>query len=403
MAMLLQNLDFTLDDPDYQLQYKQTLTIKPKGFHMRASPRNGMNVTELSHRLGGGSSAVLSNGVAKGVSNLSKKANKPQRQGKPLSIYYGSNTGTCEALAQRLAADASLHGYSATAVNPLDAAKENLPRDQPVVIITASYEGQPPDNAAEFYNWTQGLKEGSSELQNISYAVFGCGHHDWAQTFHKIPRSLDTTLEARGGSRLCPMGLTDAAQGQMFSDFEQWEDDVFWPALDARYGVATGGGRRADGDGGGFASSLSVQFSTPRSSALRQDVKEAVVVEAKTLTAPGAQSEKRHLEIQLPEGMTYRPGDYLAILPINPIENVSRVMRRLHLAWDSNVTIEAEGQTALPTGIPVPVYDILASYIELAQPATKRVIFFSLSFSLSFPSSFLCSLPFQFLLLHSRN
>ncbi len=160
------------------------------------------------------------------------------------------------------------------------------------------------------------------------------------------------------------MGLTDAAQGQMFTDFEQWEDEIFWPAMEEKYGAA-----EVDGD---HAPAISVQFSTPRSSALRQDVKEAVVVDARTLTAPGAR-EKRHIEVQLPTGMTYKPGDYLAILPINPIESVNRVMRRFHIAWDSNITIEADGRTSLPTGVPVPVYDILSAYVELAQPATKRV------------------------------
>jgi cytochrome P450/NADPH-cytochrome P450 reductase len=380
MAMLLQNLEFSMDNPEYQLQYKQTLTVKPKGFYIRAKIRNGMNATELGHRLSGGGSAVRANGAAKGAASHAKR-DKPQREGKPLSIYYGSNSGTCEALAQRLAADAPLHGYSAAAVSPLDAAaKEKLPQDHPVAIITASYEGLPPDNATEFYAWTQTLK--GNELEKVSYAVFGCGHHDWAQTFHRIPRSIDKTLEARGASRLCAMGLTDAAKGQMFTDFEQWEDEVFWPALETRYGAAAGG---VSGDGeAGFASSLSVQFSTPRSSVLRQDVQEAVVVDAKALTAPSVPNEKRHLEVRLPEGVTYRPGDYLAVLPINALERVGRVMRRFHIAWDAHITIEAEGQTNLPTGMPVPVYDILASYVELAQPATKRVrshpFFFSFPF-----------------------
>lgn len=362
LAMLLQNLDFCFDDPSYELQYKQTLTTKPLGFFMRASIRHGMSASDLALRLGG--QGKTSSAKANGVLAPTKKS-KQQREGKPLNIYYGSNSGTCEALAQRMAAGAALHGFAATVVDVLDSAKAQLPRDRPVAIITASYEGQPPDNAAEFYKWVEGL--GGNELDGVSYAVFGCGHRDWAQTYHRVPKFFDATVEARGGLRLCEIGLTDAAEGQMFSDFEQWEDDVFWPAAKTKYGVSEG----VEGDGG-FASRISVQFSSPRSSALRQDVKEAVVVEARSLTAPEAR-EKRHLEVQLPTGMTYRSGDYLAVLPINPIENVQRVMRRFHLPLDSNITIESEGQTRLPTNLPVPVYDILASYVELAQPATKRV------------------------------
>lgn len=364
MAMLLQNFDFFLDDPDYKLQIKQTLTTKPKNFYMRATLRNGMTPTELAHRLGGGGGG-MANGVA---SKPSRQVNgvKPQREGKPIAIYYGSNTGTCEALAQRLAGDARLHGYEATVVDPLDAAKGKLPEDQPVAIVTASYEGEPPDNATRFVRWIEGLK--GSELEKTSYAVFGCGHRDWTQTFHRIPKLVDATLEARGGSRICPPGLTDAAQGEMFTDFEQWEDEVFWPAMEAKYGTAAEGG---DSEAL-LAPSISLQFSTPRSSTLRQDVKEAVVVDARTLTGPEAK-EKKHIEIQLPSNMTYTPGDYLAVLPINNVDIVNRVMKRFHLAWDTNVTIETDGPTTLPTGVSVSVYDVLATYVELSQPATKRV------------------------------
>jgi cytochrome P450/NADPH-cytochrome P450 reductase len=47
-------------------------------------------------------------------------------------------------------------------------------------------------------------------------------------------------------------------------------------------------------------------------------------------------------------------------------------MRRFHLAWDAHVTISAYGRTTLPTGVSIPVDDVLGAYVELAQPATRR-------------------------------
>lgn len=364
MAVLFQNFDFVLHDPNYELHYKQTLTTKPKDFYMRAILRDGLTATRLEHRLAGNvaSAAQPSGGPSK---LTTQKANISG--GKPMSIYYGSNTGTCESLAQRLATDAASHGYAAAVVEPLDMATKNLPTDQPVVIITASFEGQPPDNAAKFCSWLNSLE--GDELKNISYAVFGCGHHDWSQTFHRVPKLVQQTMKARGGAPICEVGLTDVAEGNMFTDFEQWEDDVFWPAMKARYGATEAVAETEDGD------SLDVRFSSPRSSTLRQDVREATVVEETLLTAPGA-PPKKHIEIKLPDGVTYKVGDYLAILPVNPKESVSRVMRQFQLSWDSHVTIASDRWTALPTGTPVPVYDVLGSYVELSQPATKRVCFF---------------------------
>jgi cytochrome P450 / NADPH-cytochrome P450 reductase len=176
MAMLLQNFNFILDDPNYKLQIQETLTIKPKGFYMRAMLRHNMTPTELEHCLAGTSPPSKDVSLRSMASSLHGDANASRigkATGKPMNIFYGSNSGTCEALAQRLAGDAAAHGFNATVVEPLDTAREKLPTDQPVVIITASYEGQPPDNAAHFVAWIESMK--GKELENVSYAVYGCG------------------------------------------------------------------------------------------------------------------------------------------------------------------------------------------------------------------------------------
>ncbi len=36
---ILQHFDLVMDDPHYELQLKQTLSIKPKNFNIRAVPR----------------------------------------------------------------------------------------------------------------------------------------------------------------------------------------------------------------------------------------------------------------------------------------------------------------------------------------------------------------------------
>jgi cytochrome P450/NADPH-cytochrome P450 reductase len=95
---------------------------------------------------------------------------------KPMHIFYGSNTGTCEAFARRLADDASGYGFEAQTTS-LDSATQNIPKDDPVVFITASYEGQPPDNAAHFFEWLSKL-DGKS-LEGTNYATFGCGHREY--------------------------------------------------------------------------------------------------------------------------------------------------------------------------------------------------------------------------------
>ncbi|RSL72552.1 hypothetical protein CEP53_001056 [Fusarium sp. AF-6] len=358
MVMLLQNFNFVLD-PSYELGFKQTLTIKPKDMHMRAILRDNLTPTTLERRLAG--LPVSTTEEANGVNGKSADA----KDGVPMTVLYGSNSGTCESLAQRVATDAVEHGFHVTKIDCLDTANGNLPTDQPVVIITASYEGQPPDNAGHFVAWVEKTDQETKPLKDVSYAVFGCGHKDWVQTFHRIPKLVDRTLEQLGATRIVDIGLTDASENMVFSDFEAWEDKILWPALEARYNSESK--KNSTGKG------LSVKSSNFRTLTLRQDVKEATVVEAKTLTSGNdAKSKKKHIEVQLPEGTQYTAGDYLAVLPINPQEVVRRALRRFKLPMDAHFEISSSTPTVLPTDTSVSALDVLSSYVELSQPATKR-------------------------------
>lgn len=393
LAIMLQNFSFTFDDDQYQLHVKESLTVKPKDFFMRAHLRDDLTPMELEQRLVGGttpSSRKKANGHAHNASVATTNGTAAPK-GTPLNIYYGSNSGTCESMADRLAADAPAHGFYADVVGPLDTAKDALPKDRPVVIVTASYEGEPPDNADTFVRWlekqekaheSQTAPDASDPFASVSYAVFGCGNHDWARTFHRIPKLVDRALESCGSSRLAPIGLTDAAEGNVFEDFEQWEDAELFPALKARFGTA---GKQTNGvgaeDGAAAAAALDIEITSPRAAMLRQDVREARVIAVRPLTVDQGSEPKRHIEINLPANMTYRAGDYLAVLPFNSPASISRVMRRFRLPWDAHMTIRmpngsaaAAPQTGLPTGRPMSTYAVLSACYELSQQATKRGI-----------------------------
>lgn len=170
-------------------------------------------------------------------------------------------------------------------------------------------------------------------------------------------------LEERGAKRLLERGSADAADNDIFNDFERWEDKKFWPTIKKTFGSEGG----ADDTTG-----LDIEVSTTlRSSHLRQDVKEAIVVKNELLGS-GTEAPKRHIELKIPTDMTYRAGDYLAVLPINHGSVVRRVIKRFCLPWDAFVTVKS-GQSYLPVGQPMSVFDVLSAYVELSQTATRRV------------------------------
>lgn len=137
IATIFQRFDLVLDDPSYTLRLKQTVTIKPAGFYIRAYPRKRslrLYTTAPSAKL-----PDYMNGTASAPALGSAQ---PDVTGKtPLYILYGSNSGTCESFAQRVASDAPGHGFRPS-IGTLDSAAEKIPSNGPVVIITASFEGK---------------------------------------------------------------------------------------------------------------------------------------------------------------------------------------------------------------------------------------------------------------------
>lgn len=130
--------------------------------------------------------------------------------------------------AQNLETKASEYGFEVKVKN-LDSATEALPTNHPVVIITASYEGKPPDNAKKFVTWLDHCDKESKHLKDVKYAVFGVGNSDWASTFHRIPKLVDSEMASFGASRLLDAGYTNA-KTDLLGPWEDWMEKL-WKTL----------------------------------------------------------------------------------------------------------------------------------------------------------------------------
>ncbi|KAJ7501738.1 fatty acid hydroxylase [Mycena galericulata] len=352
LATIFQKFDLSLADPSYTLEIKQTLTVKPKGLHIHARPRTGKTVFYAAP------ASTLRGEEAQGAP---VQAVVESTSGKPLYVLYGSNTGTSEAFAQRIANEAPAYGFHAS-IGTLDSAVGGkVPKDGPVIIITASFEGQPADNAAQFVDWLQHVE--GSPLSNVRYAVFGCGNSDWSATYQAIPKLCDKLLAEHGASRLLGLSTGDASTGEFFQVFDNFEAKL-WETLAKEYSTSKS-------DASAMFEVRTVDAAKERAIALRQeDALLGRVIENRVLTKSGP--VKRHIEFELPEGSTARAGDYVAILPQNPNRDVHRVLARFGLSNEEEVVISSAGPTSLPVGKPVKLWEVLTGYVELTQPATTR-------------------------------
>lgn len=337
----------------------QTLTIKPKDLYIRVSLRDDLKATELQQRL-----LATSTPLATKDAMVEQKLDLNDEKAR-ITILYGSNTGTCQTLAQKLSAQASQNGFKAT-VTDMDSFTGRITKDVPTIIITASYEGQPPDNAARFVAWLESLHD-QNTLEGAKFAVFGCGHSDWNSTYMRIPKLVDEKLNQLGATRLTERGASDAAKRDMFGDFDTWTETTLWPGLKK---ISTNG--NTDTREEVVLPTVKFELSTQkRAQQLQQNCRWAKVIDTEVLTAPNT-PEKRHISIELPPEMIYETGDYLAVLPLNPEASVKRVIKRFDLPWDATITITDAAATVLPKNLPLSVSDLLKGYVEILQLATRK-------------------------------
>ena len=95
-----------MEDPSYTVQLKQSLTIKPDGFYFYATPRASARSLVVGTK--------TASSQSQGKSDVHTPAEDTDKdEGKmPLHVLYGSNTGSSEAFAQRIASAASGRGKS---------------------------------------------------------------------------------------------------------------------------------------------------------------------------------------------------------------------------------------------------------------------------------------------------
>lgn len=354
LGMVLKHFEI-IDHTNYQLKVKESLTLKPDGFTMRIRPR----AEQVAYFAMEGATAPAEKQERQVLATPAEAHNTP------LLVLYGSNMGTAEGIARELADTARYQGFQSE-VAPLNTHVGKLPKEGALIIVSASYNGKPPSNAREFVEWLERVETG--ELKDVRYAVFGCGDHNWASTYQHVPRFIDEQLSAKGASRIAVRGEADAS-GDFEKQVEEWNDDLWPEVLNAFRLKSTGISRKEQ-------STLSLQFvSGLIGSPLAQSYGALVasIAENRELQREGSGRSTRHIEITLPEGLTYREGDHLGVIPENDPDMVERVLRRYGLHGSDYIIISATGRNVahLPLDRPIMLHTMLSHSVELQEAATR--------------------------------
>jgi cytochrome P450/NADPH-cytochrome P450 reductase len=365
LGMLLQRFEF-IDHTDYQLKVKQTMTIKPADFRIKVQPRTNRPavVTAPPPTIQEEPQTELAPAAVVVQGNT------------PLLVLYGSNLGTAEGIAHNVADDARTHGF-ATSVAPLDDYLGKLPKEGAVVIMTSSYNGTPPDNAARFFDWLCNDSLGANDLKDVNYTVFGVGDHDWAATYQRVPKMIDSQMEAHGARRVYQRGEGDQSD-DFDGQFRGWYDHL-WSSLASALGTSVDeqvtGVKVHRYEVELVDKHVEISPFVAEYDARSFEVLANRELQRKTGPNPSERST-RHIELALPEGVTYNTGDHLGILPRNDKALVWRVMERFDLAEDARIRIRKNttAKSFLPVDQPVAVADVLSAYVGLQHVAPRSQI-----------------------------
>lgn len=296
MALILQRFEIRKADPAAQLIVEQTVTQKPVNFFMKIKRRPGKG---LFVGVGGDTEKVKplrQKPIPKPLTGPVFSANplglRQQTADKSLAIFYGSNAGTCKMFAEVLARHAASLGLIPSEIRVLDSATDNLPRDMPMVIITASYEGKPTDDSKAFVLWLENLRGNDGTLAGVRYSVFGIGNSDWASSYHRVPIAIDFMLAALGAERFAPLGLANVAE-DVHGDYEDWAEGV-WKACPSMETLNS--------------PPFELQVLSQDRLKVEQEMVEVVVRETREISSNELGFAKMHTELNLPANMTYTPG-----------------------------------------------------------------------------------------------
>ena len=329
---------------------------------------------------------------------------KMEETGKNCIIFYGSQTGTAEDYASRLAKEGSSRFGLKTMIADLeDYDYENLdqfPDDKVAMFVLATYgEGEPTDNAVEFYEFIKGddvqfskseeAEDPEKPLKSLKYVAFGLGNNTY-EHYNVMVRNVDKYLIKFGAVRIGEAGEGDDGAGTMEEDFLAWKEPM-WSHVAEKFNLEE---REAVYDpvfavterDDLTADSATVYLGEPNKNHLEGQSK-GPYNSHNPYIAPIAESDELftskdrnclHLEVDISgSNLTYQTGDHIAVWPTNSGLEVDRFINIAGLEEKRHTVIGVKGLDATAR-VPFPTpttYDTVVRYhMEICGAVSRQFL-----------------------------
>ncbi|GAC1465877.1 MAG: bifunctional P-450/NADPH--P450 reductase [Chloroflexota bacterium] len=307
-----------------------------------------------------------------------------------LVIAYGSNFGTTKELAERFAERSRVYGYTSDVIY-LDNLIDLPPRTQPwlLVVMTATYTGNPPGNAIAFKAWLERTEPNCETWKHCRYLVWGLGNSQW-NAFLAFPRYVQRRLSELGAKPLQDFAFGDVGSPTWEDTHTAWNDRT-WPSLIELSGAqpseaaaariaaeeAAEEALRAADSENAMLLSLDGQIVEPTimTNGVGITTTEVRALVCRELQSPESTSRTRHLEVSLPPGFDYTAGDHLGVCPKNDEEAVEKLARHLGAALDGVFSVPKSMKVrAVPKSVALQVRNVLTSLVDITAAPTVPLV-----------------------------
>jgi len=257
----------------------------------------------------------------------------------PVKILWGSQTGNSEGLAKKMAKALTKANCAPEVVDMGSYDKAQLTEEQNILIITSTYgDGEPPDNAADLYEWI--LSEEAPKLETLNYSVLSLGDTEYPD-FCKCGIDFDERLAALGAQRIFDRVDCDVDYDEPYA---KWKDGVI-----AAIGTSatTSGSLDEDDAEDGYSKS------NPYPSDILNNY---------NLNSADSARETYHIELSLKDSdLSYQTGDALGVYPVNPEVIVDEILKGLPF----NTKEEIDAPSKLNGGGEISLREALLYYYDI--------------------------------------
>jgi sulfite reductase (NADPH) flavoprotein alpha-component len=291
-------------------------------------PESAPFTAEQRAYLNGFLAGLFSRAPASGISNLKSEISDPARL-TPLTILFGSQTGTAEGLAKRVAKEAGKRGFAPAMHDLAKYPTAQLASERHLVVVTSTYgDGEPPDHAKAFWEFLG--SDAAPKVPELRFSVCALGDTNYPK-FCAFGKAVDERLEKLGAKRVSPRADCDVDYEEPFS---KWMAGVWPKLLDHASAVPLSSDAirlEAGSDTGNPRESIrGVAPSKAPAAFSRSNPFPAPLVANRRLNGPGSTKDTRHFEFSLEgSGLAYEAGDALGVFPTNCPELADEIIRAL--------------------------------------------------------------------------